>query len=58
MRAKEIIEKSNGKAIVRKNTKTIKNEGCGYVVIATGNSESIVELLNRYKIRYVGYEIL
>lgn len=58
LRAKEIIEQNGGKAIIRKNTNPSRNEGCGYSITVTGNTEKIINLININKIRYIGYVLL
>ncbi len=57
-RAKEIIEQNGGKAIVRKTASSLKNEGCGYSVIVTGNINKIMSLLKINKVSYIGYVFL
>ncbi len=58
LRAKEIIENNGGQAKIRKNLNPSKNEGCGYSVIATGNINKILSIININKINYIGYEYL
>ncbi len=58
LRAKEIIEQNGGRVILRKNLNPSKNEGCGYSVIATGNVDKIISIININKISYIGYEYL
>lgn len=55
MRAKEIIELNGCKVIIRKNNKPLKNDGCGYVTVVTGNTNNVVNLLNINNIKYTGY---
>ena len=58
LRAKEIIEQNGGRAVIRKNPNPSRNEGCGYVIAATGNTEIIINLLNINKVKYIGYVFL
>lgn len=58
LKAKEIIESSGEKAILRKNPKPSKNEGCGYSLIVNGNINSIINLLDINKIKYKNYEMI
>ncbi len=58
LRAKEIIEQNGGKAIIRKNPNPSKNEGCGYSIIASGNIDKIIRIININKINYIGYEFI
>ncbi len=55
LRAKEIVEQNGGRAVIRKNPHPSKTEGCGYVVIVTGNTEKMINILNVNKIKYIGY---
>ena len=58
LRAKEIIEQNGGKAVIRKNPNPSRNEGCGYVITVTGNTEKIINLFNINKVKYIGYVFL
>lgn len=58
LRAKEIIEQNGGKVIIRKNTNPSRNEGCGYSIIASGNTDKIINLIKINKIKYIGYVMI
>ena len=55
LRAKEIIEQNGGNVIIKKNPHSLRNEGCGYILSITGNVEKTINLLNKNKIKYIGY---
>ena len=55
LRAKEINEQNGGRVIIRKNPHPLKNEGCGYILIVTGDTVKIINLLKLNKINYIGY---
>lgn len=55
LRAKEIIEQNGGKAVIRKNLNPSKGDGCGYSIIATGNTDRIISLIKSNQIKYIGY---
>lgn len=55
LRAKEIIEQNGGKAEIRKNPNPKRNEGCGYIITTSGNTDKIINLLNINKVKYIGY---
>lgn len=58
LKAKEIIEKYGGKAVLRKNNKMTVGEGCGYKLIVNGNINRIINLLDLNRIKYSGYEMI
>lgn len=58
LRAKEIIEQNGGRVVIKKNPHPLKNEGCGYIISITGNVENTINLLDRNKIKYIGYVFL
>lgn len=58
LRAKEIIEQNGGRAIIKKNPHPSVDEGCGYIVKASGNTEKIIKLINLNKVKYIGYVFL
>lgn len=58
LKAKEIIERSGGKAVMKKNPKPSKKEGCGYSLTVVGNTGKFITLLDLNKIRFIGYEMI
>lgn len=58
LRAKEIIEQNGGKVIIRKNANPLKNEGCGYNIIATGDINKFIRLIKINRINYIGYAFI
>lgn len=58
LKAKGIVEKYGGTAVVRKNTKATANEGCGYSLIISGNINRILNLFDLNRIKYISYEMI
>lgn len=58
LNAKGIVEKYGGKAIIRKNTKAIAGEGCGYSLIITGNVTKALNLFDLNRVKYISYEMI
>ena len=58
LKAKSIVENYGGKAIIRKSTKVIAGEGCGYSLIITGNVNKFLNLFDLNRVRYISYEMI
>ncbi len=56
LKAKEIVENNGGKVMLRKNSNN--TNGCGYILIVTGNVDKLISLLNINRVKYVGYELI
>ncbi len=58
LNAKEIIEKNGGRVTIRKNVNPGKNEGCGYYIVVSDDTEKFLNIIKINGIRYVGYDYL
>lgn len=58
LKAKGIVEKYGGKAIIRKSAKATVGEGCGYSLIITGNVTKALNLFDLNRVKYVSYEMI
>ncbi len=56
MSAKDIIQKNGGRVTIGKNTNPGKNEGCGYFIIAVGDTEKFFKVLKSNNIKFVGFD--
>ena len=54
--AKDIIQKNGGNVTMGKNTNPGKNEGCGYYLIISDNSEKYLKLLRNNNVKFIGYD--
>lgn len=58
MKAKGLVENYGGKAIVRKNSKTVTGEGCGYSLVIVGNISRFMNLFDLNRIKYISFELI
>ena len=58
LKAKGLVEKYGGKAIIRKNFKATAGEGCGYSLIVTGNVTKVLNLFDLNRVKYISYEMI
>lgn len=54
IKGRDLLRKMGIKAYIERKTNTNGNVGCGYVIIAEGNRNKIISLLNDYKIKIIG----
>jgi|GEM_PF-6799141 len=58
LKAKEIIENNGGSATMRRNSNNTNANDCGYMLVATGNVNKLINLLNINRVKYTGYEMI
>lgn len=58
MKAKGIVEKYGGKAILKRNTKRTASEGCGYSLVISGNVSRMKNLLELNRVKYISFEMI
>lgn len=56
--AREIVQKNGGTAVLRRNPRPLKNEGCGYVLTVSGNIDRIINLFDINRIKYISIEMV
>ena len=58
MKAKNIVESNGGKVTVKRNSKPMAKEGCGYALLISGNIDKMINLFDLNRVKYIGYELI
>ena len=56
MKGKDVLAENGYASTVKRNKSFGKNEGCGYVLYVSGDSEEIIQLLKDNYVKVLGYK--